>query len=919
MLSNEDIIRWYQRLGFPERTRALIDLIRSSEPSRRVGGGLGNVHGLYPSSKMGLSIQFESHTVELAFIYEYEHDKRNVLEYYDQPPPIKLNYIGKGNKGKERNMGYMHTPDFFIIRCDSAGYEECKTEEELIRLAEQSPNRYVRSEDGEWHSPPGEEFAAQYGLYYRVRSSASIDWTFHRNITFLEDYLRVRSPITPEKAREAILALVEAKPGIMLRELLLQTEETARPDDLYMMIATEQLCVDWRAAALAEPDTVHIFPDQETATAHSRIVRVPAITAANMIHIVDCKVGTRLGWDNKVWQIINPGETKVGMLSEEGEYIGVPGATFDELVKRGEIVGVAAAEGGQCDEVQERFRLATRKDFIVANRRYEHIFPEFGVDGFVKGEVDDRTLRRYRARYRNAEALYGCGYIGLLPERDEEGNGQGNHNPKLPEATRLLTKDFIENKFETYKQQGMFAVHALLKRECEERGIIYPSYKTFTKMVKIKPIYRRTLKRKGKRGAYKFKPAYWNLNRTTPRHGDRPFEIVHIDHTELDVELVCSRTGRNLGRPWATFVVDANSRRLLVVYVTFDKPSYRTCMMVLRECVRLYGRLPQFTVVDNAPEFRCVYFQTLLARYGCAIKYRPKAQSKAGAVLERLFGTTNTQFIHNLAGNTQIMKNVREATKSVNPKNLALWTLNDLYEKLCQYAHEVYNTIDHPMLGVTPEQAYAAGKKQTGERDDSKIPYDEDFRMMTMPTTDKGTAKVLPGKGIKINNIFYDSDAFLNPDVENKQTLVRYDPFNMGVAYALVLRRWVQCFSEHYATFSGRSEKEVALACAELRQRHRQHSRVYFTITARKLADFLNSVEAQEILLMQRAKDREARSILEKINSGFDVVYGGQLPQETDAQMNAGADSSNVTRQAVPNEAKTERKVARARRVIEEF
>jgi hypothetical protein len=31
---------------------------------------------------MGVTIQFESHRVELAFIYEMEHDA-DVLEYYD--------------------------------------------------------------------------------------------------------------------------------------------------------------------------------------------------------------------------------------------------------------------------------------------------------------------------------------------------------------------------------------------------------------------------------------------------------------------------------------------------------------------------------------------------------------------------------------------------------------------------------------------------------------------------------------------------------------------------------------------------------------------------------------------------------------------------------------------------------------------
>lgn len=42
---------------------------------------------------MGVSIQFESHTVEFPGIYMMEHDS-NVLEYYDQPNSIKINYSG---------------------------------------------------------------------------------------------------------------------------------------------------------------------------------------------------------------------------------------------------------------------------------------------------------------------------------------------------------------------------------------------------------------------------------------------------------------------------------------------------------------------------------------------------------------------------------------------------------------------------------------------------------------------------------------------------------------------------------------------------------------------------------------------------------------------------------------------------------
>jgi hypothetical protein len=47
------------------------------------------VSGCYPSRKIGVTIQFESHKNELARIQELEHAS-DVIEFYDQPPSIKL-------------------------------------------------------------------------------------------------------------------------------------------------------------------------------------------------------------------------------------------------------------------------------------------------------------------------------------------------------------------------------------------------------------------------------------------------------------------------------------------------------------------------------------------------------------------------------------------------------------------------------------------------------------------------------------------------------------------------------------------------------------------------------------------------------------------------------------------------------------
>ena len=89
---------------------------------------------------------------------------------------------------------------------------------------------------------------------------------------------------------------------------------------------------------------------------------------------------------------------------------------------------------------------------------------------------------------------------------------------------------------------------------------------------------------------------------------------------------------------------------------------------------------------------------------------------------------------------------------------------------------------------------------------------------------------------------------------------VRYDPFDVGVAYAFVHRQWVECQSEHYTVLKGHSEREMMLATEELRQRSHNHA-ADFDITARQLAEFLQSVEAQETVLTQRLSDLESKEI----------------------------------------------------------
>ncbi|MBU2611408.1 MAG: DDE-type integrase/transposase/recombinase [Chloroflexi bacterium] len=847
MLNETELNQLYQHLNLSQQAQQIIAEIRSSPPVRRVRSAAGNVSVRYPSRKMGVIIQAESHRNELAGVYEKEYDPET-QEYYDQPSRIKLVYQAKNG----RRISIWHTPDYFVIRNDSIGWEEWKMEAELLRLAEQMPHRYVR-EESTWHCPPGEEHANQFGLFYRVRSSAEIDWGLQRNLLFLEDYLRADKEDLDEKAVCSLASLVAEHPGITLQELLAIGKGPS--DVVFAMIARGRFYVDLRASPLAEPQRVRIFRDQETAQGYATIAASSCDGGSPFVTIA---LGASVVWDGRSWTIVNLGATQATLLAMDGTLIDLPQITFESLIKSGRFSSPKESMLAETHPtIHDLLAKASPADFDEANRRYALITSRLAGRSITDRNIPARTIRDWLSKWQEAEARYRCGYVGLLSHHQSKGNRQ----QRLPDNVSNLLETFILEDYETLKQKSKVAVYGALVRECEERGIVAPSYKTFAQAIQKRPHAEQVLKRQGKRAAYQHEAFYLELALTTPRHGDRPFEIGHIDHTLLDIELVCSHTGRNLGRPWGTFLSDAFSRRLLAVTLTFDPPSYRACMMVLRECVQRHGRLPQIVVVDGGREFESIYFETLLARYECSKKTRPGAKPRFGSVCERLFGTTNTRFIYNLLGNTQITRNVRQVTKSVSPQEQACWTLGQFYTRLCEWAYEVYDTLDHPALGQSPQDAFTMGMALGGQRLQRLIPYDETFRMLTLPTTRKGTAKIMAHLGVKINALCYWSDALLDPEAEKTQVPVRYDPFDAWVAYAFIKGRWTQCLSEHYAIFAGRSEREIQLATAELRKRNQLHGQ-QFTITARKLADFLTSLEAEELLLEQRLRDAEAREML---------------------------------------------------------
>ena len=236
----------------------MIATIRAIPPAHRVTSRAHNVSGRYPSRKMGVTIQFESRTVELWAIYLMEHNP-DVLEFYDQPQTFKLRYQAKSGT---KMLGHYYTPDFLVLRKNGVTFEEWKPEDELSRLAEKQPFRYQRQEDGTWRCPPAEEYAQSLGLSLRVCSSASLSRTYIENLIFLEDYIGSML-IIPHSTQAHLLERVRETPGIPLAALV-EENSGIRANDVYAMLGQELLFTDLYATHLMHPWRVHLYLDQES-------------------------------------------------------------------------------------------------------------------------------------------------------------------------------------------------------------------------------------------------------------------------------------------------------------------------------------------------------------------------------------------------------------------------------------------------------------------------------------------------------------------------------------------------------------------------------------------------------------------------------------------------------------------------------
>jgi putative transposase len=765
----------------------------------------------YHSHKMGGLVEVTSNRLDFPRTTLLEHDD-DVLAYF--PRPIALD-ICIDHPKIERTIRFQYIPNFMVVRKHRIVIEEWREDDQLVKLAARQPNRYVQAGDGGWTSPPLIAHCDALGIQYEVHASSELPRRYVENIMFLRDYHDSMCPPLDPAARQTLQEFMAEDPVRHLHDLI--HVHGVRSDDIFKALADGLVVADLDDERLADSRRVRIFRDLQTLNIHrlASLNVVPLYEPASRLILTP---GTQITYEGDLWCVALVGARKIVMeqgersvemtlsslekLHQSGAISVVTGTQNQNSIDNSQGQSVSALANLSKAEIEQTLKRVNA--LAETNKRHQ------------QNIASERTLRRWRALRRIAIAAGGNEALALAPKISQ----RGNRLSKLPEPVLKICLKVIESVLLTNEAPNCTACFHNVVVACDEEKLKPPSLRSFTRLVNRISEVEKARKREGPRSAYQKQAFYWLLEYDTPAHGVRPWENIHIDHTQLDIELISSITGQSLGRPWATFASDGNSRRIVGIYLTFDPPSYRSVLMVVRDMVRRFGRVGANLILDRGVEFRGNYMQLILKLLGCDRKLRPSASPRAGSTCERLFGTANTTFIHNLVGNTKITKHVRTATKSVMPKNLAEWTLECFYFALEYWAFTLYDQKKHPALGMAPAQAYAISLTNTGVREHRLWRFDRDFLILTCPyPPHKGDMRTIElQRGIRVNEDYYWSSTFSNPLLVGKKVEVRYDPWDPRYAFARINNTWQICRSKRYGLLDDYSEIELRSALEELKQ-----------------------------------------------------------------------------------------------------
>lgn len=319
------------------------------------------------------------------------------------------------------------------------------------------------------------------------------------------------------------------------------------------------------------------------------------------------------------------------------------------------------------------------------------------------------------------------GFVG-----DRRSRFMGDRIPRGPREMRIdvVAQRVLAGGMKEYAEKGVRmnqkAVYAKCRAkiieinlERERNGlhpIVPPSKATVHRYIVQREDEEVMTARFGKRlGGRPFQPILGGMN------AKRILDILTIDHTQLDCNVIDDEHRVNVGRPYLTVGLDAASRYPLGFYLGFEPPSVYSAMACLRHCVKpkMFEReaypdvvgewvafgVPNTIVCDNAWEFVGSSFPDACRDANISLVYAGVGDPQYKGVGERFFGTLNELIVHRVQGGLPYTPQKRNEM-AFDADRDAVLLLSDLRALIYQAIVDCYGRRPHSTLGAAPEQVW---------------------------------------------------------------------------------------------------------------------------------------------------------------------------------------------------------------------
>ncbi len=801
------------------------------------------VTGRFFSRIMGDCIPFGSRTCELSFLREAHDPASETCLVLAEPLVTKVTCNVKCGALVAKSN---YTPDYFVLSPKWTGCVQCKWENEIEWILNpanpKSKPGYFVKRNGIWTAPPCDQAIEALGMKHKMFVMTSDQITMMNNLEFLEDYFDEPKGNYHLIAEKRILAMVAHNPGIPLCEVRDQLPIEER-DTLFFMIAQRSLFADIDKEPICPNYRVPLYTNK--ATFHlSGLFQLETAANDHPQSFISIRAGTELRLDSEPCRITTVAANLI-TLEKGGARVDMLVSELERMLKKGRITPEKNAPSNGLREAAENIlRKMDPADWDAIYEKHLVIQPYLNAHTAYERKKlppKTRTVFRYLENYRKAQVEFGSDY-GILGLREKP--RPGNAGSKLEKTVVQIINAVIDERFIKKEKITKELVWGEVQRRCQNHkpSLSPPGRKSVMRQIKLRSKNSIRRAQEGEKAASVYDGAVWDdASDGLSFEGESAWGVVHIDHTQHDCETEKTADDLSLGRPWHTVMVSPRFRRFLAVVSSYEPPSYRSCLAVLRECVRRHGRLPSIVVTDGGREFRSSYFRVMCKTFGISHAFRPPRKPRWGSVLERLNLTINTQLLHNLPGNTKLMKDPRRVSASHSPKRLARLSLSQLADLLEAYCYKTVDTRANLTTGISPRSAFESAQTAGGPRSHKIIFYDENFLLTTMPSTKTGHATISNRQGVTINYLPYWCSEMKLEKNHGKSVPIKYDPFDCSRAWVHIDNEWIHCKNREFSyNFKGLSEREIKTASIYLHGAARTFREKRRAVNAVTLASFFH-------------------------------------------------------------------------------